>query len=391
MRSYSCAALSAIAHYAEFSPNAPALIEPDGKSFSYSEICVQMEALSRRLKEAGAGFGERVAVLLPQGTQQVLAVAGALNHHIAIPLQTKTTAAELESSLRRLAASTLITSSEYETEAAVKMGLTVLIARDGELPQDWEIKSSAFTSSQLSNSSGAILLLITSATTGRSKIVPLTGVNLDAGIGSRRQSLQLTASDRLLLMTPLCHIIGVENVLAQLSVGGTVIATRGFDPAAYLHWLNHMRPTWYDCAPTVHHAALAQMKSGSIDLPVSLRFVQSAGAPLPNDVKQGLEQILRLPVYSDYGMTEACPIAVDAFRSGDRVTNSVGRSCGLQIGIMHLSGSLFQRVQKAKSWYAAQPCSRAMRAMPKPTAMPFRTAGSGPAMQDVWIRMGTCL
>ena len=68
--------------------------------------------------------------------------------------------------------------------------------------------------------------------------------------------------------------------------------------------------------------------------------MQSAGAPLPSEVREQLEQRLQIPVFNDYGMTEACPIAMDAFLSGGRVTNSAGRSCGLQIGIMNSSREL---------------------------------------------------
>jgi acyl-CoA synthetase (AMP-forming)/AMP-acid ligase II/thioesterase domain-containing protein len=344
MRTFSCDALRAIARYAEVAPQAPALIEPDGITLNYKELLDQIEAVSRRLREAGIGPGQRVAVLLPQGALQVLAVTGVLSEHVAIPLQSRATTDEVESHLRRLAPSALIVSSEHEAEArsAGELGLAVLIARLDQPPQAWDLRFGSAPLSQAAQQSDAALCLITSATTGHSKVVPLTTANLDAGIESRRQTLHLTASDRLLLMTSFCHIIGVENALAQFAVGGVVIATGGFDPARYLHWLNELGPTWYDCAPTVHQAALAQLKSTLLEMPVSLRFLQSAGAPLPEEVRQGLEQVLQVPVFNDYGMTEACPIAVDAYLDGERVANSAGRSAGLEIGIMSSSGDLLQ-------------------------------------------------
>src|ERR1700722_12119437 len=339
MPSYPCAALGAIARNADLCPNAPALIEPDGKTFNYNELWQQIKAVSEQLQAAGAGTGERVAVLLPQGALQILAVAGVLNRHIAVPLQAKTTAAEVAASLHRLSASALIVSPEFsaEAEAANKAGLIVLVARDSQSPRDWEVRASAFPSKPSAVRSEAVLLLITSATTDRSKVVPLTGANLDAGVRSRSQSLRLTVSDRLLSMTSQCHIIGVENALAQFIVGGTIIATGGFDSPAFVRWLDDLRPTWYDCAPAVHQAALAQLKTNPPNRPVSLRFVQSAGAPLPSDIREQLEQKLQIPVFNDYGMTEACPIVMDAFLLGGRIANSAGRSCGMQIGIMNSS------------------------------------------------------
>jgi oxalate---CoA ligase len=342
MRFRSCSALAAIKQFAEFSPESPALIEPEGVTLSYRDLWEQIELLGRRLSEAQISPQETVAVLMPQGAPQVIAVAGVLNYCVCAPLQPRTTVAEVESALHKLSASALIVSPEFEAEveAAIRMGLTVVSARNGTSPEGWQIRSSPSARQVIGENSETILLLLTSATTASSKQVPLTGVNLDAQTSPRRDALRLTASDRLLQMTSLCHGIGIENTFAQFLVGGAVIATGGFDPSAFLHWLDELRPTWYDCSPTVHQAALAQLKRAQIGKPTSLRLVQSAGAPLPNEARQELEQILRVPVLNDYGMTETGPIASDAFFAGDRVPNSAGRSCGLAIRIMGSSGEL---------------------------------------------------
>lgn len=342
MRSYSCAALASIAHCAEASPHSDALVRPDGITLSYNDLWTQIEAVSRRLQHAGVGSGERVAVLVPQGALQILAVVGVLNQHVAIPLQAKTTAAEVEFSLRRMSASALIVSPEYvaETEAATQMGLTVLVARKEALPSAWEIRASAVAPTRSASGSKAILFLITSATTDRSKVVPLTGANLDAGNAATRDAAQLAGSDRLLSMVSLCHRLGLESVLAQFLAGGTVIATPGFDPAAFGRWLIDLKPTWYVCAPTVHQAALAQLKTAPPNDPTSLRLVQSAGAPLPKDVRDELEQLLSVPVLNGYGATEAHYIAIEALPFEGHIPAAAGRSCGLEIGIVHASGEV---------------------------------------------------
>lgn len=376
-----CAPLSAIAHYANVTPQKPALIEPNGLTLSYKELLAQIEATSRRLREAGIGPGQKVAVLLPQGVLQVLAVLGVLQEHIAIPLQARTTTSEVDSHLRRLSASALITSQEFmeETESAIQSGIAVLIADKSKSPDEWHIRVPDVARSVSVETTDAILFLITSATTGNSKAVPLTALNVDAGIRSRCDSLQLTDSDCLLLMTSMCHIIGVENALAQFLVGGTVVATTGFDPASYLSWLYNLRPTWYDCSPTVHQAALLQMKSAPLALPVSLRFVQSAGAPLPDEARQGLEQILQVPVFNDYGMTEACPIAVDAFLPGGRVLNSAGRSAGLGIGIMNSLGEIVQAGEEGEIAVRGDAVFSGYYDDPEATRTAF---------QDGWFRTG---
>jgi acyl-CoA synthetase (AMP-forming)/AMP-acid ligase II/acyl carrier protein len=334
------ALLAPIAHYIELNPQAAALIDPNGMVLSHQELWSQIEACRLRLEEAGISPEEIVAVLVPQGALQMIAVTGVMSHCACAPLQPRTTVAEVTSLLRRLGASALITSPEFDAEsrAAEAEGLTVFWARAEQSPSEWKIRRAA-SPVQLRNArSDAKLIFATSATTSTPKLAPLSERNLEAGTAPRRSSLRLTAADRLLLMTSLSHITGVENALAQLQCGGTVIATGGFEPAAYLGWLRSLKPTWYACAPTVHQAALVQLLREPLDSPVSLRFIQSAGAALPDNVRQRLEQILQIPVFNDYGMTEACPIAFDAFLPGGRVANSAGRSCGLEIRIVGPTG-----------------------------------------------------
>jgi acyl-CoA synthetase (AMP-forming)/AMP-acid ligase II/acyl carrier protein len=336
------AVLTPIAHYAELNPHAPALVAANGMALDYQELWWQIEACRERLEEAGISPEEIVAVLVPQGVLQPIAVTGVMSYCACAPLQPRTAVADVTSLLRRLSASALIASPEFEAEsrAAEALGMTVLLARAEVSPREWQVRRTASPVQRRSARSDAKLIFATSATTSTPKLAPLSEGNVEAGTASRRSSLRLTASDRLLLMTSLSHITGAENALAQFQCGGTVIATGGFEPAAYLGWLRELRPTWYACAPTVHQAALVQLMRDPPETPVSLRFIQSAGAPLPGKVRQGLEEILRIPVFNDYGMTEACPIAVDTFIPGGSVPNSAGKSCGLEIRIMGPGGQL---------------------------------------------------
>jgi oxalate---CoA ligase len=340
MHQSASAILEPIAKYAELSPDSAALIELNGMALSYGEFWLRIEACRSRLEEAGIAPGEIVAVLTPQGALQIFAVVGVMGHCVCAPLQPKTTISEVTSVLRRLSACALVASSEFdaETRAAAAMGLTVLVARLDRSPSQWEIKRTESRAKRQNVSTDARLILATSATTSASKLVPLTETNLEAGIAARKNSLKLAASDRMLLMTSLSHITGFENTFAQFQSGGAVIATPGFNPTAYAGWLRDLKPTWYACAPTVHQAALARLMLDAPKAPVSLRFLQSAGAPLPGKVKQGLERILHVPVFNDYGMSEACPIALDAFLPLGRALGSSGRACGLEIRILDSSG-----------------------------------------------------
>ncbi len=144
MRSGSCASLDAIARYAESAPQSPALIDPNGVTLSYERLWAQILAVGRRLEESGIGFDDTVAVLLPQGVVQVLATAGVLDHCVCAPMHPRTTVAETQRFLGALRAEAMIVSPEFEAEAeaASMMGLTVLVARPGQHPDEWQIRRS---------------------------------------------------------------------------------------------------------------------------------------------------------------------------------------------------------------------------------------------------------
>ncbi len=342
--------LKAIEHFASLRPNSPALLSPDQNILTYNDLWQRITAVRGRLNEAGIGAEETVAVLAPQGPIQIIAVAGALSYCACAPLQPRTVFDEVLASLRSLSASALIVSSEFaaEAKAASEMGLVVVYALSDLFPKEWHVVQSANRLKPSSSNSDAVLYPMTSATTGASRIVPLSVANLDARASARVKSLRLAASDRQLLMMSLCHALGVENTLAQFQAGGSVVVTGGFDPTAYRRWLEDLRPTWYDCAPAVHEAALAELKDAPPQLATSLRFIQSAGAALPPATKTALQSILKIPVFNDYGITETGPIATDAFVEVSPPDGAAGRACGPEVAVMATSGELLSAAEEGE-------------------------------------------
>ena len=191
-------------------------------SFSVTVNCRRDLAVGRRLEDAGIGFDETVAVLLPQGAQQVLAIAGAISHCVCAPMHPRTTVAEVKHFVGSLHAVAIVVSPDFEAEAeaAAAMGLTVLIARDGQHPDEWQIRHPTAPLRFGAESSDTVVLLITSVTSGSSTLVPLTAANLDAQAAPRSKLLRLTESDRLLQMTSLSHSIGIDNTFARFSPPG---------------------------------------------------------------------------------------------------------------------------------------------------------------------------
>jgi acyl-CoA synthetase (AMP-forming)/AMP-acid ligase II len=186
------------------------------------------------------------------------------------------------------------------------------------------------------------LLLLTSGTTSRPKIVPLTHANICAAAQNWGEALVLNESDRCLNVVPLFHGHGlIASVLASLAAGSSVVSTPGGDLKRFFAWLTEFRPTWYSAVPTMHQAILAQARQHPDQAANSrLRFVRSASAPLPFSVSTELERTFAASVIEIYGMTETAssPIACNPLPPRQRKTGSVGVPVGLDVAIMDEDG-----------------------------------------------------
>src|SRR5439155_9311889 len=117
-------------------------------------------------------------------------------------------------------------------------------------------------------------ILLTSGTSSRPKMVPLTQAAVCLSAYNVGATLALGPRDRLLSVLPLFHVHGlVSGLVAALAAGSSVVCTPGFDAAAFFRWLKEFRPTWYTAVPAIHRAVLSAAggaKSGAE--PSSLRI-----------------------------------------------------------------------------------------------------------------------
>jgi len=187
------------------------------------------------------------------------------------------------------------------------------------------------------------LVLHTSGTTSRPKIVPLTHANICASAHNVREALALGTEDRCLNVMPLYHIHGlVAALLASLSAGSSVVCTPGFWSPDFFRWIEQCRPTWYTAVSTMHQAILARAEANrEIITRCPLRFLRSSSAALPPRVMAELERVFQAPVLEAYGMTEAAhQIASNPLPPRQRRPGSVGLAAGPTIAIMGDRGQL---------------------------------------------------
>jgi acyl-CoA synthetase (AMP-forming)/AMP-acid ligase II len=190
------------------------------------------------------------------------------------------------------------------------------------------------------------MVLHTSGTTSRPKIVPLSQRNLCASAGNIARTLEFTPADCGLNIMPLFHIHGlIAGVLAPLSAGSQVFCTPGFNALKFFGWMDEARPSWYTAVPTMHQAIVARAgKNAEVIARHPLRFMRSSSSSMPPQVIRELEDVFHAPLIEAYGMTEAThQMASNPLPPGLRKPGSVGLAAGPEVAIMAEDGTLLPR------------------------------------------------
>jgi acyl-CoA synthetase (AMP-forming)/AMP-acid ligase II len=233
---------------------------------------------------------------------------------------------------------------------------------------------------ELAQGADDAFILVTSGTTSRPKMVPLTHASVCLAAYNVGGALALGPRDRLLNVLPLFHGLGlITGVLAALAAGSSVVCTPGFDAAAFFGWLTEFRPTWYSAIPAIHRALLSAAISDKHSVQQSsLRLIRSASSPLPRDVLSGLEARFGVPVIDTYGMTEATT-QVTANPLARRKPGSVGQPAGPEVAIMDNEGRRLPTGERGEIVLRGPTITRGYYNDPAATESAFR---------DGWFRTG---
>ena len=181
------------------------------------------------------------------------------------------------------------------------------------------------------------LVLHTSGTTARPKMVPLTQANLAASIENIIATLALTPRDRCLNVMPLFHVNGmVGAVLASLAAGASVVCTPGFQAPAFLRMVSGVRADMVlrrSRDASVDARARARTSGPGRKFHISLHPVGLGAAA--SALMAEMERVFGVPVIEGYGMTEtAQQISVNPLPPGERKPGSVGIPGRTEVGII---------------------------------------------------------
>ena len=329
-----------------------ALRAPDRRPLQYGDLRQVVAQTLNSLNAWGIGRGDRVAMVLPNGPEMAAAFVAVASAATAAPLNPAYRNDEYEFYLTDLRAKALIVergSTSAAVAVAERLGLLLIDLVPAELGAgaftlarrgDAAVQSSA--AGGPAGPDDIALILHTSGTTSRPKIVPLSQRNVCASAANVRASLALGPGDVGLNIMPLFHIHGlIAGLLAPLSGGGCIFCTPGFNALKFFAWMRDAKPTWYTAVPTMHQAIVARASGNRAIISENpLRFVRSSSSSLPPQVIAELEEVFQAPVIEAYGMTEAAHQMASNPLTGKRIPGSVGLAAGPEVAIMDSEGAL---------------------------------------------------
>ena len=330
--------------------DAAAIRAPGARDLTYDAFRQLVAATIATLNGFGIGRNDRIAIVLPNGPDMATTFVAIATGATAAPLNPAYKADEFEFYMSDLGAKALIVEAGSKSpaiEVALKLGITVLT-----LTPDANGVAGTFTLSGgaakaaanpgAGDSDDVALILHTSGTTSRPKIVPLTQGNVTASARNIATSLEFSDADRGLNIMPLFHIHGlIAGLLAPLSRGGQIFCTPGFNALKFFAWMEESKPTWYTAVPTMHQAILSRAGHNKETIArYPLRFLRSSSASMPPQLIGELEATFNAPLIEAYGMTEASHQMASNPLRGTRKPGAVGLPAGPEIGIMDEDGNL---------------------------------------------------
>ena len=337
---------------------APAISAPDRTPLTFAALRSLIGTTIGQLNALGIGRNDRVGIVLANGPEMATCFMACACGVTSAPLNPAYRADEFEFYLNDLNAKALIVEQNSASAAiavAEKLGVRIidLVANATQgagsftlVPRDGTVAAKAVEQGGYALPGDISMVLHTSGTTSRPKIVPLSQSNLVASASNIRNTLQFTDADCGLNVMPLFHIHGlIAGVLAPLAAGSQVFCTPGFNALKFFAWMDEAKPTWYTAVPTMHQAIVGRAK-GNRDI-ISrnpLRFLRSSSSSMPPQVIKELEEIFNAPLIEAYGMTEAThQMACNPLPPAVRKPGKVGIAAGPEIAIMGNGGSLLPR------------------------------------------------
>jgi acyl-CoA synthetase (AMP-forming)/AMP-acid ligase II len=302
-------------------PDHHAIESPGLHPLTYRDLRAQILYVVKTLNAMGFHRNDRIAIISPAGPETAVIIISVMAGFTSVPMDPQNKTREYETHFSQLKIKAIIVQKGYQTQAtpaAESRNLPVIALKPvpgmaGKFLLEPTVvpdkKKAEFASpSDISH------VFLTSGTTSRPKIVPVSQIQSFVLRQRQIQTLNITSTDRCLHLLPYYHGMGIGlPLLGILLAGGTVICTKDFIPSDFFPLLKTYRPTYYIAGPAHHQGILREIKKVPPDelKNNSLRFILSSSALLPTEVREELEALLGVAVIEHFATSETGVISIN--------------------------------------------------------------------------------
>jgi long-chain acyl-CoA synthetase len=282
----------------------------EGRSWTFAQLQSAAEKAASNLLAAGIGPGTRVALLVENCPEYLVAqFALARLGAVFVTPNPYWTPAEIAQALDAAAVTAAVYAPRF-TDAAERLQIAVPVQT---LADDTPTRTAPWRSA----SHEPLYIPFSSGTTGLPKGVIHTTESLCSGVEQLRHHLGLSGDDRLPIALPLCHIFGATMSAAALSVGAEMTLFRRFDLDEALCHIAQNGATIWPVAGAVAHR-LAQRDDLLPQHFSSLRFFMWGGSTMPVHLAEGITARTGVRFLCSYGMTEAMMVTFNPVAEPER-------------------------------------------------------------------------
>jgi long-chain acyl-CoA synthetase len=311
-------------------PDHVALAE-DGATWSYRELDKHVRDVTRQLSALGVRAGDRMMIVSENciALAALLLAASRLDAW-AIVANPRLSAREIDQIRDHSGARRMFFTTSVSRESAAHATRVGAEARQVGPLRDIGVSAlndNTNVEPVVDDPAKQIAVLIyTSGTTGTPKGVMLSHENLLISAMITAHFRKMDPRDKVYVVLPISHIVGISLLAMTLMVGGTVRLVSKYDPAALAKAIAEEGVTILNGVPATYQrlleykvlAGLKQLDRGS------LRLIAVAGAPLDVALKSRVEAELGLPLSNGYGITECSPGISGVRFDSPRSDNAVG-------------------------------------------------------------------
>jgi acyl-CoA synthetase (AMP-forming)/AMP-acid ligase II len=292
------------------------------REYSLPELDALANGMATVLEHRGVRGGDRVALMSSNRPEFVIALwaiwrLGAS----AVLLSPAWKRTEVEYALA------LTTSSHAVGDHPVLAGLMPMLSLDEAIAPELRTFEAPSPESDA-------LFVFSSGTTGMPKAVRHTHGSFAVAVRHWRNALHLTADDRMQIMTPPSHILGLLNIVMALETGAWIRLHRRFDIDLMLRHIETDRITIEMAVAPIALALAAHPKLESYDLS-SLRYIMWCATPVTPSVAEAVTRRTGVNWVTAYGTSELVVIACNEIEGAQ--LDTVGRPVpGVRLRIVSL-------------------------------------------------------